>query len=1209
MYYPLSSSHLVFLKNPETAKDPAWNSCYYAFFDLAESFDALEKALNEVIRQSDSLRSRVIYQEDGTPCFAFDPFEPRSFVRLQFATEKELLAWANSKADISVFEAPGMWEAYLIEVAGRRGFFGIAHHAVCDGMTGYVLCRKIATVLAGGEIKEDSSIQHLVSEKDYRESQRFLNDRAYWEKVLPDGRAPFAFGGDFLKGCQTTIAGFEVPGVSSFCHENRLHESSFFYSLVALSLLRLCGLNQVAIGAPVLGRLNAAEFDSIGLYMRPVPLIADLSNEGFLSFARKMENQLFNAFRHQGIASFDLGRGPLFDVMVDYSSFPKEQGFELRPFYNHRSSVALEVHFLKKESGEMDCTLRTYDGLFYGDANHILFNAMTALAASAIRHPRASVRTLELLLPKESQLFESINQATDSPFPKESVYSLIDNKSTESESFILSEEKRYSIRELLCDAEKIDTRIGGKKRQVIGVICERSYEELAAIYGIIRGGNAYLPISPDYPQERIEQMLSISGCKLVLAQRKYCHRLPSLCIEDILASEKPSFVRKPKAKPSDPLYVMFTSGSTGLPKGVVVSNRSVVNRINWMCKRYFGKDTLLMHKSPFTFDVSVWELFGFAMCGFSLYLLPPEEHFSSKKMVQRINEWEITDIQFVPTLLKKFLEEADEQMPSLRNIFSCGEKLTADHLRPLYSKKLCSPKIHNLYGPTECTIDVAAYDCSGGEDGDIPIGRPIDNCRLFVLDGSLNLLPPGVLGELYVSGVCLAIGYRNNKAATSKAFLANPFGRGRLYRTGDLAYWNEKSELVIVGRRDNQVKIHGQRVEIGEIESVIRSAPGVFDAVVLIREDKLFGIYAGPVNPNLRAFVASKLPRHMVPQFFIRLETLPTNANGKVDRKVLQELAVIPKEKPTSQESDSLASKIAALFSTTLNNSEVSVEDDFFDLGGTSLDVMELLMDPLMGRVSPSDFMAHPSPRELAEFINGEADETSVSHLYEPECCRDWIVLFPYGGGDANAYSELMKAFRTRKAKTGLLFVPWGSDYSRCSSYLEKLMETGTISFYSHCAGSSIAMRILDMLLAKGFRPKRVILAADVPPRPRKGRNLWNYVSDGFIVRYLIRAGLPKTLLEEEKGHKMIESFRTNVQEYFDYFDGKRSMTDCHITVLLMRGDPFTKKAGDPKKRWKKYVAAVDEVHMLKNGDHYFQQSAASELADILLREGDKNVS
>jgi amino acid adenylation domain-containing protein len=453
---------------------------------------------------------------------------------------------------------------------------------------------------------------------------------------------------------------------------------------------------------------------------------------------------------------------------------------------------------------------------------------------------------------------------------------------------------------------------------IVGLIVERSFSMMIGLLGILKAGGAYLPIGPENPPDRIRYLLQDAGVCVLLVQKKYSE-LVSFDGKTI-DLESPETYQGPLEnpclvnQPDDLAYVIYTSGSTGRPKGVMIEHRSAVNRLHWMQSAYpIGPEDVILQKTPYYFDVSVWEFFWWGMTGAKLYFLRPGGEKIPMIIVDAIKRHHVTVLHFVPSVLNVFLEYLDGKsaatfsgLASLRRVFASGEALMPAHVRKfnhLFVGK-SDAKLTNLYGPTEATVDVTWFDCPSENDFDrIPIGRPIHNTRLHVIkDG--KAAPIGEPGELCLAGVGLARGYLNNPGLTAEKFTDNPLCPGeRIYRTGDVARWLPDGNVEYLGREDHQVKIRGLRIELGEIENTIREFPGVADCVVVVKRysESVILIVAYVVERMnldlglLKDHLKERLPDYMVPNNFERIEEIPLTPSGKADRKALPEPQIVKK--------------------------------------------------------------------------------------------------------------------------------------------------------------------------------------------------------------------------------------------------------------------------------------------------------------------------
>ena len=451
--------------------------------------------------------------------------------------------------------------------------------------------------------------------------------------------------------------------------------------------------------------------------------------------------------------------------------------------------------------------------------------------------------------------------------------------------------------------------IGVRPGEVVGLMAGRSFAMMVGLLGILKAGAAYLPVAPDNPADRADYLLSDAGVSVLLTQGKPASKLGFA--GHIVNLENESLYRASTQDPKvvngsrDLAYVIYTSGSTGAPKGVMIEHRSLVNRLNWMQRAYpIGADDVILQKTPYSFDVSVWELFWWALYGARVCMLMPGGERNPLAIVEAIRKHRVTVMHFVPSMLSAFLHYLEakpgaiEGLASVKRVFASGEALTPSHVlryNELWGSRT-QTRLTNLYGPTEATVDVSYFDCPHhGAIDSVPIGRPIDNTRFYVIrDGAQAAI--GEVGELCVAGVGLARGYLNKPGLTAEKFTDNPANPGeRIYRTGDLARWRADGNVEYLGREDHQVKIRGLRIELGEIENRIRAHPGVADCVVVVKRHSesvvlIVAYLVCSADVSLAALKDSLkkfLPEYMIPHRFEILEAIPLTSSGKADRRAL----------------------------------------------------------------------------------------------------------------------------------------------------------------------------------------------------------------------------------------------------------------------------------------------------------------------------------
>ena len=486
---------------------------------------------------------------------------------------------------------------------------------------------------------------------------------------------------------------------------------------------------------------------------------------------------------------------------------------------------------------------------------------------------------------------------------------------------------------------------------------------IIGLLGILKAGGAYLPLDMEDPPARLEFMLRDAAVPYLVTRQSLRERLPpaeyrAICL-DTAAPQLEAYpaTNLPADVAAEHLaYVIYTSGSTGQPKGVQIQHRALVNRLLWMVQTYgFTSADRIVQKTPFSFDVAGWEFFCPLLCGARLVFLPPGKHKDPVYLRDFLQREEITLVHFVPSMLEAFLQvDGLEQCPSVKQVFSSGEALSVGHVARFFQQR-GGVRLHNLYGPTEAAIEVTCWECQPQPDS-VPIGHPIANTQVYVLDPQQQLVPIGVPGELYIGGVQVARGYLHRPQLTAEKFVPHPFDAdpaARLYRTGDLVRWRADGNLEFLGRQDEQVKLRGYRIELGEIESVLKQHPAVAQSVVMLREDRpddkrLVGYYVRsgerPVShAELTHYLREQIPDYMVPASWVELPQLPLTPSGKADRRALPAPEELRPELATAYEPprNALEAQLAAIWADVLGLERVGVHDNFFALGGHSLLAMQ----------------------------------------------------------------------------------------------------------------------------------------------------------------------------------------------------------------------------------------------------------------------------
>lgn len=755
----------------------------------------------------------------------------------------------------------------------------------------------------------------------------------------------------------------------------------------ALALQRMTHHTAVAFGATVAGRPDALpDVDSVlGLFINTLPVVTvPLPQRRASAWLHGLQRDNAAAAEHAHTPLYEIqqwagqGGGALFDTLVVFENYPVDEAWQ------GRDERALKLRELRNiEATDFALTLVIeaaatltidygYDAARLDEARvAALHRAFTACLAGLIADPDAPLGTISISTADDLSTLTRFNSTAEA-WPhtqQQALHRQFEQKALASPEAIALEfvdtqgrTQQMSYGELDANANRVAASLidaGVRADTAVALCVERSFDMVVALIGVLKAGAAYLPIDPDYPADRIAYLLDDAKPPVVLTQPHLLERVAAavdsarvkILTVDALRGADFTLGAPVAVAPDQLAYLIYTSGSTGKPKGAGNTHRALANRIAWMQDAYrLDADDVVLHKTPFGFDVSVWEFVWPLAVGAKLAIAVPGDHRDPARLVAAIESHRVTTLHFVPSMLAAFVAHLEDfhaaaRCASIVRIVASGEAL-APELVARVAKQLPHARLYNLYGPTEAAIDVSHWTCDArdAEAASVPIGHPIANLQLHVLDAALQPLPQGAIGELYLGGVGLARGYLGRAALTAERFVPDPFSHGsRLYRTGDLARRRADGALDYLGRMDTQVKQRGQRIEPGEIEALLRAAPGVHDAVVVVRDEQLIGYVVCGADHSLNTQtllddLRTQLPSYMVPSHLIAMDALPVTPNGKCDRHALP----APVRGTASENAVMLLAtgterQLAEIWKRVLRVDTIGRDDDFFSLGGHSL--------------------------------------------------------------------------------------------------------------------------------------------------------------------------------------------------------------------------------------------------------------------------------
>jgi arthrofactin-type cyclic lipopeptide synthetase B len=969
-------------------------------FDSLERLQAFAAALRQVMSRHDILRTGVVWEGLATPVQVVwrEAELPVQEVAFDQAAG-DVLAQLYERFDarhyrIELSQAPLIRLVYARDPANDRVVAMLLfHHIAMDHTALAVVQEEMQAILLGHADAPLPAVPYRnyvaqtrlgVSEQEHEAFFRaMLGDID--EPTLPFGLLDVRGDGHDIEETRQSVPAALALNLRRQARQMGVSVASLFHLAWGQVLAATSGHDRVVFGTVLLGRMQGGTGADrgLGMFINTLPLRVDLGDTSVRAGVRATHAQLTALLGHEH-ASLALAQrcsgvaapSPLFSAMLNYRhsvSEAQQQATRLswQGIHNlsseERTNYPLNLNVDDLGQG-FDLTVMTPASIGAARVCGYMQRALAALAEALEQAPQQALNRLPVLPDAERrQLLFGLNATAVDYHLEQTIHGLFEAQVQRSPraSAVVAGELALTYAELNARANQLARHLrelGVQADSRVGICVERGLDMVVGLLAILKAGGGYVPLDPAYPLERLAYMLEDSAPLAVLVQGSTRSLLGDVAVP-LIDLDQPQWQVLPtdnlavaELTPQHTAYVIYTSGSTGQPKGVINEHAGVVNRLLWMQDAYqlTAADTVLQ-KTPFSFDVSVWEFFWPLMTGARLVMARPEGHKDPLYLSEIIEREHITTLHFVPSMLDVFLAHADTaRCGGLRQVMCSGEALPGSVVRR-FKQQLPGSELHNLYGPTEAAVDVTAWNCAGPLEqtpDNTPIGKPIANTRMYILDAQQQPVPHGVVGELYIGGVQVARGYLNRPELNAERFLDDPFqSNGRMYRTGDVARYLPDGNIEYLGRNDDQVKIRGLRIELGEIQARLTQIDGVQEAAVLAREDvpgdkRLVAYYTGePLEFDaLRSHLLEHLPDYMVPAVFVHLDVLPLSPNGKLDRKALPapDLTAL-----TAREYEAPVGEVeiilARLWAELLNVERVGRHDHFFELGGHSLLAVSLI--------------------------------------------------------------------------------------------------------------------------------------------------------------------------------------------------------------------------------------------------------------------------
>lgn len=1125
---------------------------------------AFTRALNQCIQRHAALRTSYAIK-DGKNVQVINPGAPLALIRRDVSAftdnEVQQIITADYQQPFDLTQLPVMRAHWYDLANGDAVFMLVVHHIAFDAWSLWILMEELSEIyqaLSANRVPQlpaqaPAYREYAQQQTQWLASEKGASAKAYWLKKLAGDIHPLTLNISKPRPRLQTFNGashyFQLApelahALNALAKSCGVTANSLLLTAFYTLLYRHSGQEDICIASPTAGRTSGEFARTLGYFVNPVILRTQLAaNNLFIDVLERVNTSLLEALEYQEypfsslIEALNPKRDPSYTPLSQVSFVfqkpqqndglnsawvPGQQGPKIT-----WAGVDIAQFPLNQQEGQFELELEIVDtkGCFYGifkynrdifSARHMrmLENHLRELLQGIVANPGSEIGRLPMITAQELEQFKQWND-TAVVYPEHrNLHELIEQQVAKTPQLpaVRFENTQLTYAELNARANQLAHYLiaeGVTPETKVGVCMNRSLEMVVALVAIIKAGGAYVPVDPGYPAARVAFMLGDINSPLLLTQQNLIAQLPDnesqmIALDKLDLSEFAQTNPALDIGPDHLAYMIYTSGSTGNPKGAMNTHGAICNRLLWMQAEYqLTEQDRVLQKTPFSFDVSVWEFFWPLMTGAELIVARPDGHKDTQYLIDIIRQTQITTLHFVPSMLSIFVaDEKSAECTSIKRVICSGEALSYDLKRRFFDR--LDTELHNLYGPTEAAIDVTYWQCDKNYAANVvPIGKPIANIQIHILDAFMQPVPVGVNGELHIGGIGLARGYHNRAELTEAKFIADPFSNdpnARLYKTGDLVRYLPDGNIDYLQRIDNQVKLRGFRIELGEVEAMVCSCTGVREAVVLKRtgatgDDYLVAYVtldnAQVSEAEILAEAAKKMPAHCVPSAIVVLESIPLTPNGKVDNKALpahsfanakQDYLVPPRNQ--------LERTLVTLWCDLLKLDSISIIDNFFSLGGHSLLAVRLMaaIEAELGQKLPlSSLIKHPTIEQLSQLIeNADGNEWNSLVPIQEKGAKHPLFFIPGGGGNVLYFYGLSQQLGNDQPFYAMQAIGLDGTTAPLESIaamaqatiaeIKRVRPAGPYIIGGHCVGGLIAFEITQQLRAAGDEVEQLII-------------------------------------------------------------------------------------------------------------------------------------